>query len=260
MLRIARTNVTTSALSILGKRRILAQLGIAPGQIDDRGEGLRPLLSLYTLMLGGSPREVPDLIALPQVRIVTFREIADADQQALQQLQQRQPVSRVLVVKENSYYPHGHDPARDLAAIFISKQIKFEIASSGSVRSLPSVDAAKGKAFFFTSIEIPRDTHLSQDERKLLVFAGPLSIAFRAMGAQDADGLLRSLSHQPCLFEIQLDESDLTDFGLQEVTKNMPGLKKISITKTAVTPGGIEAFRKLMPRCRVVSDFGTVGP
>ena len=53
-----------------------------------------------------------------------------------------------------------------------------------------------------------------------------------------------------------LPGSDLTDQGLQYLSRN-PLIYSLDVTGTAVTREGIEAFRRQVPTCKVISDFGT---
>jgi Leucine-rich repeat (LRR) protein len=56
------------------------------------------------------------------------------------------------------------------------------------------------------------------------------------------------------LFSATIDDQSLQQFSY------WPKLTSVALTKTNVTPAGVRSLRKLMPNCRIESDFGTFGP
>jgi hypothetical protein len=72
------------------------------------------------------------------------------------------------------------------------------------------------------------------------------------------DAGLKSVARLP-LIDFRLGQCPITDAGL-DALHEMKTLRHLYIPQTKVTRAGVERLHKALPECRIVSDFGALGP
>jgi hypothetical protein len=67
------------------------------------------------------------------------------------------------------------------------------------------------------------------------------------------DRTLQAIAGQKDLISLNLDgNSDLTDKGVLEATKQMPRLRTLNLKGTSVSPAVIASLKKRVPNCQVL--------
>ena len=254
-------NLRTSALPKLGRISTLDYLSITSDMVDDRLEFVRHLPALRTLNIyGPQPPEITLLAEAPQLHTILLTTPDAVEDSKLAEVQARHGQLRIVVGWMGKYHMVGRDPVHEAA----KHLVELGVECYGGVnywqprtKLLTKADFEDGSVWSFSVSKVPSSVQLSADDREKLKLLD--SYHFAAEGQRDADELAKSLSGNHGIANFTLTDCDLTDAGLEHLQK-LVSLRFINVTKTKVTPAGVELFHRAVPLCGITSDFGVTLP
>ena len=247
-------------LSKLGQISTLDSLSISSDMIDDRLEFVGRLPSLRTLTIWGpQPPEITLLSEAPQLRTVVLVTPDAVDDAMLATVQSRHDKLRILVGWDGKFRTVGHDPIHEAAKHLVNLGVKCGGSNYQKplTKLLTKSDLEDGSIWAFDVQNVPATVQLSADDREKLKLLN--SYHFTAEGQREADELAKSLSGNHGIASITMTDCELTDTGLEHLQK-LVSLRSINVSKTKVTPAGVERFHLAAPYCGITSDFGVILP
>jgi eukaryotic-like serine/threonine-protein kinase len=257
-LALRDTRIRSSQLGGLAALPRLATIAFLTGDpVDDDYASLSQLASLRQLWLYGpnADADIGHLGKLKQLRTIWLPNAEAADEKAVAELQAVNPLCRVLV-SQGPVHPVGYDPEGELARRLLRKGATLTIcdypADGNDLRVTRETDVPVDKAVSLSSISLPVDVSLDDEEIRWLACPSPLW-SFNAIRTKGADRYAAALGRQPWLATIGVSDSDLTDAGLEDL-KTLPSLKDLDVRGTKVTRAGIEALQKALPDCKILSE------
>jgi len=73
------------------------------------------------------------------------------------------------------------------------------------------------------------------------------------------DAGLAKRKELPKLHSLVLDDTAVSDDGLA-ILRAIPGLTEVQMLRTKVTEVGVKKLAAALPKCKIVSDYGSFGP
>ncbi|REJ93544.1 MAG: serine/threonine protein kinase [Planctomycetota bacterium] len=259
VLSIDSTPLNTSDLERLSRARYFDSLKLGGVQIDDEWEFLQSLPMLRQVTVWGKtlPPSLERLAEYPQLQTLHFESLDELDPEVLNALNRANPSLRILLGEFRAVSIAGDDPMVPLITLLADRQVLLGGADfhGGSWESTTTSDFNDK---FVRRVEIPANVQLTVEELELIPrVASPLD-RFNAPAGIDTDEMVRIVSRaRPHLWD--LHDSDLSDAGLAVLAEDVY-LKHLDISGTRVTEAAVAEFRRQVPGCEVISDFGTFEP
>ncbi|MES2792671.1 MAG: serine/threonine-protein kinase, partial [Planctomycetota bacterium] len=271
-LSIAETEIWTSALSGLGELPLLRRVDTKGSRVDDDWQFIKDLKYLRVMRvreyLEPSVTDFQRWSDYPQLREIYLKGNPVSDEMVAK-LQEKHPLCRIIteapLVKPDtsagfgaSSNPNivkvvGTDPVRVGAEALLSYGFRLTAASSSAVPYELIEESLRDNKnldpLWIVRVTVPAEFK-SEQLSKLCQFAFD---SLDAMNLQQADMLAKNLPVAIAVEEINLNKSDLTDGGLQQLQRLDP-FATLNVQGTKVTAAGIEAFKKARPACKVLTD------
>lgn len=250
----------TSALSGFSNLVFLRNIHLNGRQVDDEWRFLQNLpnlrevtLSNYQHVVGGFQKSSK----FRQLREIYLSGEQTVDAKLVEDFQRNNPACRIVTgIPKRSI---GRDPVLDAAEKLLAAGLTITAHDSlGADFTLtkPLLEDKTRPMFWGRMVTIPPATNLAADD------LGHLSqfpmIWMTATGRQKADELVKNLPDDLIVEEINFFYSDLTDEGLGSLQRFAP-LWLLNLHGTKVTLKGVEAYHKVRPESRILTDFGEFG-
>lgn len=256
---LVETQIPSSVLDELNGLPHLSQLWISGKLVDDNWnfvEKIPALRKLWISHLQPTPADLRRLAELTQLREIRFVDAGELDAGAVADLQRKNPQCRLLTNSPN-LRTFGADPVRECVRQLIDQRFTFLLTTFdgvGTIKSTAKEAVDDPQPFNLDGLHLPAD--LKPDKRVLNVLSGIPIHNFAAADLRNADAVAAVLPDGLLNNQFGLVGSDLTDKGLAHLHR-YPQLVMLNVLKTKVTRQGIDAFRKAVPFCEILSDFGT---
>lgn len=266
-LGVSGTRITSSQLGGLAALPSLNNIGIKAGaQTDDDWTAVRELPALRELTLHeATADDVRRASRLSRLRTI-FLPVADdnalpaALEDAVAELQAANPLCRVLVGGGNLVYRAvGRDPESGLARRLLAGRAALSLALAGQGGKATADDLSAGKSVCICSIEMKPEVSLTADDLDHLSCSAATLVEFLAHGATGADRYAAALADNASLANVEFTNSDLSDTGLDHL-RRLASLATLDVQGTKVTGAGVQKLHAALPRCRILSDHGTIEP
>lgn len=262
LLSLNATSIRSSMLSMLTPLKHLSGVQIGADQIDDNWRFLDYASRLREIYCYGySFVHLKNLARYSHLRTLIIQESDDIDYEIIDELKANNPLLRVIVFGPDGKKVHGKDPWLEP----IQKLKEFGVRIGGKLESGQEWDSFRDSPWdsddFLrqtVTISFPVDYDYTKRDTEQFHQLNHYLVHLKAAGLQNADAFATELSQWSCI-NLSLDDSDLTDAGLQKLTE-IPNLLSIGLNRSQVTREGVEQFRRERPLVRITSDFGEFPP
>jgi hypothetical protein len=254
-LNMQRASVQTSELIRLRHLPGLHTIDLDSRQIDDDWAFLEQLTSIRELRLWGGqlPPGLDQLRKSPRLQTLQIGTAATLSEADVQTIQSACPNVRIILLDESRVV--GDDPvARAVRELTARGAIIEAQTFDGKLATLSDADVAGVR--YVLGLTLPRAATLTDQELRLIPLLSANLYRVKAEGIEDADGFVEGMVEARVGNSFSLSESGLTDVGLASLSRH-PHVSTLNVKQTHVTRAGIEAFKRRVPTCVVVSDFGT---
>ncbi len=244
--------------SALGELKGLLFVHLTLAQVDDGWQFAKNCPHLSRIEIGADiPRE-EDWKAweeLPQLRQIWPWHGQNFEAAAVA-LHRRNPNCRVLCGSFADLRAIGVDPIREAAKKLSQAGLQVDVISSAGRQLKPTLREIleEPEVFGIRGIAIPAGLKL--DAAVINILSNTPVDSLSAFGWEHADDFALQVPVLRCN-SLDLAQSKLTDKGLIALKSSCESLRGINVTQTSVSREQVLTFAQGVPRCRVLSDFGT---